>query len=56
MRTIDPLFTEIMEKYWEWLEMGHPLDDLLFALLKKEIERREFLEWKLDYANKQKIG
>ena len=56
LKKLDPLLVNIMDDYWEWLEMGHPLEDLLFSLLKKEREKTEVLEWKLNLYKDPKNG
>jgi hypothetical protein len=48
------LIEEIAETYEEWLEMGHPLDELLLALLHKEREKNEHLHFKIDQIRRER--
>jgi hypothetical protein len=46
-QSADKLYVELIETYGEWLEMGHPLEDILLSLLVKERMKTEWLDHKL---------
>lgn len=50
---ISQMIEEINCTYEEWLEMGHPLEDLLLALLYRERLRTEDLTYKLERLRKE---
>lgn len=51
--TLYELYKEIHDDYYEWLEMGYPLDDLALSLLRKEREKSADLQMKIDYLEKR---
>ena len=46
-QSADKLYVELINNYGEWLEMGHPLEDILLSLLVKERMKTEWLDHKL---------
>lgn len=47
------LYAQIDKDYSEWLEMGYPLADLALSLLRKEKEKNEYLQNRIEYFERK---
>jgi hypothetical protein len=46
--SINELYAELCDSFGEWIEMGHPVEDIALALLFKEREKNADLQMKID--------